>query len=72
MIGLLFKIIFLPFTLLWWLVGIVFILAGKLVTAGIGLIVLLIGLALCITLIGLPLGVIFTIFGALLMIKGIF
>lgn len=71
MIGLLISLLLLPFKLIWILVGLVFALCGKLLTAGIGLILVLVGVILCITIIALPLGILFIIFGALLCVKGI-
>lgn len=72
MISLLINILLLPFKLVWILAGLVFSLCGKLATAGIGVVVMLVGLILCITLIGLPLGIILLILGLVLCLKGIF
>lgn len=72
MLGILINILLLPFHLCWFLVGLVFSLFGKLLTAGIGLILMVIGLVLCVTIIALPLGILMLIFGFLLCLKGIF
>lgn len=70
--GCLIDLILLPFTLFWKLIGIIFALLGKILTAGIGLILMIIGIILCITVIALPLGIVFIIFGFSMAIRGIF
>lgn len=72
MLGLLINLLLLPFHLCWLLVGLVFTLFGKLLTAGLGLILMIIGLVLCVTIIASPVGIIMLIFGFLMCLKGIF
>lgn len=72
MLGLLINLLLLPFHLCWFLVGLVFTLFGKLLTAGLGLILMIIGLVLCVTIIASPVGIIMLIFGFLMCLKGIF
>ena len=72
MLGILINLFLLPFHICWFLVGLVFSLVGKLLTAGIGLVLIIIGLILCCTFIALPIGIIMIIFGFLLCLKGIF
>ena len=71
MLRLLIDIVLLPFTIIWKIIEIIFRLTGKLLTVSIGLCILIIGLILCLTLIGLPLGICLVIFGLLMIIKGI-
>lgn len=65
-------LLFWPIILAWKLIGIIFMLTGKLITVAIGLVILIIGFILCLTVIAIPLGVAMIIFAILLMIKGIF
>jgi hypothetical protein len=62
----------LPFKLLWALIGILFGLLGRLITACLGIALMFVGIILTVTVVGAAFGVLFFIFGLLLLIKSVF
>lgn len=65
-------ILLLPFVLVWRLVAGIFSLTGRLIGILLGLIFLVAGLALSVTIVGAILGIPLMIFGLLLMVRGLF
>ncbi len=61
-----------PFRMLWSLLGVIFLAAGKLLTLLIGLALAVIGVVLTGSIIGAGIGVPLLIFGVLLMIRSLF
>lgn len=61
-----------PFRMLWSLLGVIFLAAGKLLTLLIGLALAVIGIVLTGSIIGASIGVPLLIFGVLLMIRSLF
>ncbi len=72
MMSILFWLIALPFILIGGILGFVFKLTGKLLTISLGSIILILGIILCLTLIALPIGIVFCLLGAGMVFKGIF
>lgn len=66
------SIIFWPFVALWNLVGTIFKVTGRLVAAILGLVFMVVGVALCFTVIGAIIGVPLTIFGFTMIIRAFF
>ena len=58
--------------LLLWPVEFILKLTGKFIAVIIGLVISILGFALCLTIIGAVIGIPLIIFGVLLMVKGIF
>jgi hypothetical protein len=61
-----------PFWLVWRLVTLIFELTGRLIAAVLGLVLMVVGVVLTVTIIGAVLGIPIIIFGFLLMIRGFF
>lgn len=61
-----------PFVALWNLVTGILKLTGRLVAAGLGLVLMIAGVALCLTVIGAIVGVPLVIFGFTLTVRGLF
>jgi hypothetical protein len=64
--------IFWPFVALWDLLAFILKLTGRIVAALLGLLLMIAGVALTVTVVGAPLGLPLAIFGFLLMIRGFF
>ncbi len=64
--------LFWPFVALWDLISWILQLTGRLVAAVLGLVFMIVGVLLTVTVIGAILGIPFIIFGFLLMIRSIF
>ena len=60
-----------PFWALWRLLALILQLTGRLVTAAIGLVLVVLGLVLVLTVVGAPVGVALMLIGALLLIRSI-
>jgi len=65
-------IIFWPFVAIWNLIELIFKMTGRLVAALLGLVLMILGVALCFTVIGAIVGVPLAIFGFTMMIRGFF
>ena len=61
-----------PFVLLWKLLAGIIRITGRLVAVLVGFAFLTAGVILCFTIIGMIVGIPFLLFGALLMIRGLF
>ena len=61
-----------PFVALWKLVVGIVALTGRLVAVILGLVFLIVGAVLCVTIIGAIVGVPFIVFGFMLIIRGLF
>ena len=61
-----------PFVALWDLLTFVLRLTGRLVAAGLGLVLLIVGVVLIVTVIAIPVGVPLALLGFLLMLRSIF
>ena len=61
-----------PFAALWNLLTWVLSLTGRLIAALLGLVLMIVGAVLIVTIIGAPLGIPLAIFGLLLMIRSIY
>ncbi len=61
-----------PFVALWKLVIGIVALTGRLVAVILGLVFLIVGVVLCVTIIGAIVGVPFLVFGFMLIIRGLF
>lgn len=61
-----------PFTALWNLVGLILKLTGRLVAAILGLVLMIVGVVLCVTVVGIIVGAPLAAFGFALMIRGFF
>lgn len=61
-----------PFAALWNLLSWILSLTGRLIAAVLGLLLMIIGVVLIITIVGAPLGIPLAIFGLLLMIRSIY
>lgn len=61
-----------PFIALWRLVSGIFELVGRVVAIALGIILLVVGVILCLTVIGLVVGIPMAIFGLLLILRGLF
>lgn len=61
-----------PFAALWWSVSFILQLTGRLVAAILGLVLMILGALLTVTIIGAVIGIPLIIFGFLLMVRGIF
>ncbi len=66
------KLLLLPFVLLWKLLALVVNLTGRLLAVTIGLVFIVVGGVLCITVIGLIPGVVLVGFGFLMVMRGLF
>lgn len=66
------RIIFWPFYLLWWAVSFVFKILGSILTAILGLVLIVTGVALTITLVGAVAGIPMIGAGALLLVRSLF
>lgn len=62
----------LPFWWLWRLIALIVALTGRLVAVVLGSALMLVGFILCITLLGLPIGIPMIVMGLLLVLRGIF
>ncbi len=61
-----------PFRMIWMLLNLVFQLTGRLICAAIGLVLLIIGIVLTVTIVGGIIGIPLLIFGFLLLVRSIF
>lgn len=61
-----------PFVALWKLVAGIIELTGRLVAAILGLVLMIVGVALCLTVIGAIVGVPLILFGFMLTVRGLF
>lgn len=61
-----------PFKALWDLLALIIKLTGRLVAAVIGLVVMIVGFVLTMTVIAAPIGIPMMVFGFLLIIRGLF
>ena len=61
-----------PFVMLWELLAFIVRLTGRLVAGIVGLVLMIVGLVLSLTLIAAPIGIPLFIFGFLLVLRGIF
>jgi len=61
-----------PFKALWNLLEVIIRLTGRLVAAVIGLVFMIVGFVLTITVLASPIGIPLIVFGFLLMIRGVF
>lgn len=61
-----------PFWAIWRLLAIIIGLTGRLVAAVVGLVFMIAGLIVSLTIVGLPVGLPLILFGFLLMIRGFF
>lgn len=64
--------IFWPFVAIWNLLEVIFKLTGRLVAAILGLVIMIAGAALCVTIIGTVIGIPLIAFGFAMMIRGFF
>lgn len=61
-----------PFAAIWWLVSFVLELTGRIVAGVLGLVLMIVGALLTVTIVGAVVGLPFIIFGFLLMLRSIF
>lgn len=61
-----------PFWALWRLIAFVISLTGRLVAVLLGLVLMIVGAILIVTIVALPIGIPLVIFGFLLVLRGIF
>ena len=61
-----------PFVALWKLVVGIVALTGRLVAVILGLVFLIVGVVLCVTIIGAIVGIPFVVFGFMLILRGLF
>ncbi|MEM7501576.1 MAG: hypothetical protein AAF417_06010 [Pseudomonadota bacterium] len=61
-----------PFVAVWRLVTFVLVLTGRLLCAILGLLIMAIGVAVTLSVVGAPLGVPLAVFGVLLVIRALF
>lgn len=66
------KIVFWPFRMIWALIELVFKLTGRLIAAVIGLVLMIAGIILTITIVGAVAGVPLAIAGFLLLVRALF
>jgi uncharacterized membrane protein (DUF106 family) len=66
------RLILLPFKIIWALISMVFDLTGRLIGAVLGLVLLITGLILTVTVVGAIIGIPLLILGLLLMIRSLF
>lgn len=65
-------VIFWPFVAIWNLIEFIFKMTGRLVAVLLGLVIMIIGIALCFTVIGAIAGAPLAVFGFTMMIRGFF
>lgn len=70
--GIFMRILLFPFFAIWTFIGILFKLLGKLMSAIVGTVILIVGLILTFTLIGAIVGIPLSILGFLLIIRAFF
>jgi hypothetical protein len=61
-----------PFAAIWWLVNFILEFTGRILAAVLGLVIMIVGVLLTVTIIGAIVGIPLLIFGLLLMIRSIF
>lgn len=61
-----------PFAAIWWLINFILELTGRILAAVLGLVIMIVGVLLTVTVIGAIVGIPLIIFGFLLMIRSIF
>ncbi len=61
-----------PFVAIWNLLTFILNLTGRLIAGILGLVIMIVGAILTVTVVGAPIGIPFIIFGFLLMVRGIF
>jgi len=61
-----------PFAAIWWLISFILQLTGRLVAAVLGLVFMVVGAILTVTIVGAIVGIPLIIFGFLLMLRSIF
>lgn len=61
-----------PFVALWQLVSLIFQMTGRLIAVVLGLVLLIVGVLLSLTIIGAIIGIPLAIFGFMLMVRGLF
>jgi hypothetical protein len=66
------RLVFLPFELIWRLVAFFVGLAGRSVSILLGLVLLVVGVILCVTVIGIVVGIPLILLGLLLIARGFF
>lgn len=65
-------VIFWPFVAIWNLIGLILKMTGRLVAAILGFVLMIVGLVLCLTVVGAIVGIPLAIFGFAMMIRGFF
>lgn len=66
------KIIFFPFIFVWWLLGLILKITGKVITGVIGLICIILGIVFLVTLVGSIFGIPLILFGVSVFIRSFF
>lgn len=66
------KILFFPFIAIWKLFEFFMKLTGKILAIILGLIIMIVGIVLCCTMVGMVVGIPILAFGFLLMVRGFF
>lgn len=66
------KILFFPFIAIWKLFEFFMKLTGRLLAIILGLIIMIVGIVLCCTMVGMFVGIPILVFGFLLMVRGFF
>ena len=66
------KLLFWPFILIWKLITCLFCLMGRLISAIVGILIIIVGIILTVTVIGALAGIPLIIFGVLLIIRALF
>ncbi|MBE6906133.1 MAG: hypothetical protein E7476_07690 [Ruminococcaceae bacterium] len=66
------RILFWPFELIWWIIGLVFDLLGFIISLTIGLILTILGAVLTFTIVGAFIGIPLIVFGLLLAVRSFF
>lgn len=66
------KILFFPFIAIWKLFEFFMKLTGRILAVILGLIIMIVGIVLCCTMVGMVIGIPILVFGFLLMVRGFF
>lgn len=66
------KILFFPFIAIWKLFEFFMKLTGRIFAVILGLIIMIVGIVLCCTMVGMVVGIPLLVFGFLLMVRGFF
>lgn len=66
------KILFFPFIAIWKLFEFFMKLTGRILAIILGLIIMIVGIVLCCTMVGMVIGIPILVFGFLLMVRGFF